>query len=93
MSDAPRKKCLTLILMVSRYDPIEDTWMELPPMTSPRMLAGAVVYQDKIWIVGKWPFIFILLFIYIFFTVGKVLLKTKIWGAIDSLLLLSCGPG
>lgn len=35
-----------------RYDPVENTWLELPNMTCSRALAGSVVYQDKIYVIG-----------------------------------------
>lgn len=35
-----------------RYDPAEDAWVELPPMKKPRVLAGSVVYKEKIYVIG-----------------------------------------
>ena len=39
--------------MSARYDPLEDSWEELPPMKTPRVLAGSVVFKDKIYIIGE----------------------------------------
>ena len=36
-----------------RYDPTEDSWLELPPMNIARVLAGSVVYKGKIFVIGK----------------------------------------
>lgn len=37
-----------------RYDPTDDSWTELPPMKIPRVLAGSVVFKDKIYVIGKY---------------------------------------
>ncbi|KAK3094394.1 hypothetical protein FSP39_001219 [Pinctada imbricata] len=34
------------------YDPANDEWTELPPLNTPRVLAGSVVYKDKIYVIG-----------------------------------------
>lgn len=36
-----------------RYDPADDTWVELPPMSTSRVLAGCVVHKDKIYVIGE----------------------------------------
>ena len=43
----------TTFLIIYRYDPTDDTWTELPPMNIARVLAGSVVYKDKIYVIGN----------------------------------------
>lgn len=39
-------------VLFARYDPVDDTWLELPPMKTSRALAGSVVFRDHIYVIG-----------------------------------------
>lgn len=41
------------IFVFLRYDPAEDNWTELTPMSVARVLAGSVVHHGKIYVIGR----------------------------------------
>lgn len=45
---------LESIADVARFDPTTETWEMLPPLPEPRSSHDAVVYDNKLWVVGGW---------------------------------------